>query len=247
MTKKLCLILVFSLVTSGVFSFFYFSSINQTIDFAVQDMSPSSNGGILSLNLQTLAAPISSGTSVLFPGILTKAFSPSTIFALSLATVVIDRKTEEKAPKLRDVIVLEIYENPGIHLRELQRNVGCAMGALQYHLRNLEQCNDIMSVKVGNSKHFFASDYSPDDQVLKLSALSRNPTIRTILSEVFEKGRVTQAELSRTMSLDKSLISYYTGTLLDAEILNTVRVFGRERPLILSEWAHTTIQNLALV
>ncbi len=236
-----------SLVTSGVLSFFYFNSLGQTIDFAVEDMSPSLNGGMITLDLQSLAAPISGGTSILFPGAMNKVFSPSTIFTLSLATVVIDRKTEEKAPKLRDVIVLEILENPGIHLRELQRLVGCAMGALQYHLRNLEESKEITSVKVGNSKHFFASDYSSNDQVLELSALARNPTIKTILGEVFEKGRVTQAELSRTMSLDKSLISYYTGTLLDAEILNTVRVFGRERPLVLTEWAHTTIQNLALV
>lgn len=245
--KKLYLILVLSLVTSGVLSFFYFSSLNNTIDFAVQDMSSSTNNGILSLDMHSLAAPISSGTSILFPGVLTRAFSPSTIFTLSLATVVIDRKAEEKAPKLRDIIIFEILQNPGIHLRELQRSVECAMGALQYHLRNLEQSNDIISIKVGNSKHFFAADFSSNEQVLKLSALSRNPTIKTILGEVFEKGRVTQAELSRTMSLDKSLISYYTGSLLDAEILNTVRVFGRERPLVLTEWAHSTIQNMALV
>lgn len=245
--RKLYLILVLSLVTSGVLSFFYFNSFDQAIDFAVKDASPGAGGIILTLDLKALAAPVSSGTSVLFPGLLTKAFSPSTIFALSIGTVAIDRKSDEKSPKLRDTVVMEIFQNPGIHLRELQRSVGCAMGALQYHLRNLEECKEIVSVKVGNSKHFFASEYSPDDQVLKLSALSRNPTIRTILGEVLEKGRVTQAELSRTMSLDKSLVSYYTGTLLDAEILSTVRVFGRERPLVLNEWAHTTIQNLALV
>ena len=122
--KKLYLILVLSLVTSGILSFFYFNSLNNTIDFAVQDMSPSTDNYFLSLDIHSLAAPVSSGTSVLFPGVFTKAFSPSTIFALSLATVVIDRKTDEKAPKLRDIIVFEILQNPGIHLRELQRSVG---------------------------------------------------------------------------------------------------------------------------
>jgi len=245
--RKLCMILVFSLVTSGVLSFFYFNAFSQNFDFAVQDVSSSTPTSLISLDLHALAAPISSGTSILFPGAFLNGFTPSTIFTLATGTVVMERKSDEKSPKLRDIIGMEIMSNPGIHLRELQRLVGCAMGALQYHLRNLEDSNDIKSIRVGNSKHFFASDYSGDAQVLKLSALSRNPTIQGILGEILEKGRVTQAELSRTMSMDKSLISYYTGTLVNADILNTVRVFGRERPLILSEWAHSTLTNLALV
>jgi hypothetical protein len=220
---------------------------NQTIDFVAQDMSSNSSIDFIKVDFDVLMNPVSSGTSVLFPGAIIKGFTPSSIFTLTVATVVIDRKSDEKAPKLKDVIEMEILDNPGIHLRELQRSVGCAMGALQYHLHNLEESYDIVSLKVGNSKHFFTSGYSDDDQVLRLCALSRNPTIHMMLGEILEKGRVTQAELSRTMSIDKSLISYYTGTLLDAEVLNIVRVFGRERPLVLSEWAHSTLTNLALV
>ncbi|MFW9907104.1 MAG: winged helix-turn-helix transcriptional regulator [Candidatus Thorarchaeota archaeon] len=245
--KKLLLVLVLSLVTSGIVSFFIFNTFSTNADMAVRDLSLSMGENQVTLDLQILSAPFSSGTSVLFPGILTEVFSPSTIFTLAIGTVVIDRRGEERAPKLRDTILSEIQQNPGIHLRELQRLVGCAMGALQYHLRYLESDGEVTSTKVGNSKHFFPSDYSSSDDVLKVSAMSRNPTIRTILSEVMSKGRVTQAELSRTMSLDKSLISYYTSSLLKADVLNTVRVFGRERPLVMSEWAHSIIQNMALV
>jgi DNA-binding MarR family transcriptional regulator len=224
-----------------------FNTMYSSVDFAVQDLSLSTGNSSVTLDIHILAAPISSGTAVFFPGLATKAFSPSTIFALALGTVVMDRRSEEQTPKLRDVVLSEIDQNPGIHLRELQRTVSCAMGALQYHVRNLEAEGQVISIKVGNAKHFFMVDYSSDEQTLKLSALTRNPTIRTILGEVITQGRVTQAELSRTMSLDKSLISYYTGSLLKAEVLNTVRVFGRERPLVLTDWAQSVIQNMALV
>ncbi|MFW9849006.1 MAG: winged helix-turn-helix transcriptional regulator [Candidatus Thorarchaeota archaeon] len=245
--KKLLLMLVLGLVSSGVASYFFFNTLPIGANFAVQDLSVSAGNNQLILDIQILATPISSGTSVLFPGLATKAFSPSTIFTLALGTVVMDRKSEERTPKLREIILSEIDLNPGIHLRELQRTVDCAMGALQYHVKHLEAENKIVSHKVGNAKHFFITDYSSDEQVLTLSAMARNPTIRTILSEVMDQGRVTQAELSRTMSLDKSLISYYTGSLLKAEVLNTIRVFGRERPLVLADWAHSIIQNMALV
>ncbi len=243
--KKLYVVIVIALFTYGLLSF-YFNSMNQFVDFAIPDESPQSHSTVAIMDLHILSAPLSSGTSIILPETILDPFTTTSILTLFLANVVIDRRSGDKPLKLKDIIINEILLNPGIHLRELQRSVGCAMGALQYHLKNLEG-SEIVSVKVGNSKHFFVSGYSSDDRDLKLSALSRNPTIKAILAEVFTKGRVTQAELSRTISVDKSLISYYTGNLIDAGILTTVRVFGRERPLVLTEWAHNTIAGLSLV
>ncbi|MHA2192625.1 MAG: winged helix-turn-helix transcriptional regulator, partial [Candidatus Thorarchaeota archaeon] len=60
-------------------------------------------------------------------------------------------------------------------------------------------------------------------------------------------GRITQAELSRTLSVDKSLVSYYVSGLVDADILKTIRVFGREKPLVISDWARSSIISLGLL
>jgi predicted transcriptional regulator len=144
-------------------------------------------------------------------------------------------------------VVDEIAANPGIHLRELHRSLGCAMGALQYHLKHLEKDGLVSSLRNGNSRHFYSQDITPDEEIMRLMALARNPTIASILDEVLTKGRVTQAELSRTLLLDKSLISYYVSSLLKADVLNTVRVFGRERPVIMSSWASSVLLKLALV
>lgn len=248
-SKKLLMLLVVALIGTGAVSFFLFNTVHSSPDLSVSDLdlvTITSNNHV-TVNATILSAPISGGTTVLFPNVYTKIFSPATIFSLMIGTVVMDRRDGDRSPKLREVVVSEIDEHPGVHLRELQRTIGCAMGALQYHVRHLESSGEIVSCKLGNAKHFFASDYSSEEQVLKLTALSRNPTVRTILSEIVDQGRVTQAELSRTMSLDKSLISYYTNNLLKEDVLSVVRVFGRERPLILSDWAHSIIQSMALV
>ncbi len=190
---------------------------------------------------------MSGGTAVLIPGFTTKLYTPSCIFILAVGTVSISRRDEKSQQKLRDRVIDEIASNPGIHLRELRRYLGCAMGALQYHLKHLERDGYITSLKNGNSRHFFLPEFSDNEQILRLTAVSRNPTVASILFECMRNGRVTQAELSRTLSLDKSLVSYYISNLLSVGVLNTIRVFGREKPMILASWAHSALTNFALV
>ncbi len=163
-----------------------------------------------------------------------------------IGTVAIDARSEEPQ-SLRERIIATIGENPGIHLRELLRNVGCAMGALQYHLKHLEKNGVVVSIRSGNSKHFFPSGFSSDTKVMRLAAMLRNPTIRAIIEECQQAGRVTQADLSRTLSLDKSLVSYYANSLVKAGFLKTIPVFGRERPLALTDFTIDTLSEFGLM
>jgi len=247
LAKKAVFMLSMTLMISGFVSIFLVSQNSIGPSIAVQESSLSNGFNPVTIDFDMLFGPMSFGTSVLFPSVHTTAFTPSTFFSLAVGTVVVDRRSEKHEPRLRDRVVNGIEMNPGIHLRELQRYIGCAMGALQYHVKHLETDGLIVSIRTGNSKHFFMSDFAQDDNVLTLTALSRNPTIQSILLEIVEKGRVTQADLSRTLELDKSLISYYSSALVKADVLNIVRVFGRERPVILSEWASSAIMDLALV
>jgi len=170
----------------------------------------------------------------------------SSLSALTIGTVAVNRRND-RTLRLRDRVVVEIAANPGIHLRELLRNIGCAMGALQYHLKNLEHDGVIVSVRNGNAKHFFLSDFSDNDDVLRLAAMLRNPTIRAIVLQCGAAGQVTQADLSRSLSIDKSLVSYYVNSLLSAGFLKAIRVFGREKPLTLTEGAASALQELGVV
>jgi predicted transcriptional regulator len=186
------------------------------------------------------------GTSVVSLDILSSSIMPGSLI-LALGTISLERRDQERLEKLRDRVVDEISTYPGIHLRELHRSIGCAMGALQYHLNNLESEGIIISVRNGNARHLFLNGYSSEDHVLRLAAFTRNPTIHSILQECVSNGRITQAELSRALSVDKSLVSYYVSGLVDSDILHTIRVFGREKPLVLSEWARNSIISLGLL
>jgi hypothetical protein len=182
----------------------------------------------------------SGGTNVAWSDALFTAFDIG-CFIFAIGTVSIDRREDRRLQKLRDRVLDEVTTNPGIHLRELHRIIGCAMGALQYHLRFLEQDGLVISLRHGNVRHLFAPDYSSDKNVMLLTALARNPTIGSILNECAANGLTTQAVISRTLDVDKSLISYYISGLLDADILRSVKVFGREKPVLLTDWARTAI------
>ena len=182
----------------------------------------------------------SGGTNIAWSDVIFTAIETG-FMALALGTVSIERREDRRLQKLRDRILFEVSDNPGIHLRELHRIIGCAMGALQYHLKFLEQEGLVVSLRYGNVRHIFLNDYSSDENVLRLTAIARNPTMGQILSECAKNGQTTQAEISRTLEVDKSLISYYISGLLKADILRTVKVFGREKPVILTDWARTVI------
>ncbi|MCF2136033.1 MAG: winged helix-turn-helix transcriptional regulator [Candidatus Thorarchaeota archaeon] len=209
----------------------------------IQDLSFS---GSLSNPVETFGMSLGIGTMAVVQGGTTGFHSMALSgIPLVLGTVAVEKRSE-KQTSLRCRIVNEISENPGIHLRELLRNVGCAMGALQYHLKNLEQAGVVVSIRNGNSKHFFMADFSSNPQVMQLAALLRNPTIHAIIDECKANGRVTQAHLSRMLSIDKSLISYYATALIDSGFLKIIPVFGRERPLTLTDYALSALGELGV-
>jgi predicted transcriptional regulator len=182
----------------------------------------------------------SGGTNIAWSDAIFTAIETG-FMALAIGTVSLERREDRRLQKLRDRIVFEVAENPGIHLRELHRIIGCAMGALQYHLKFLEQEGQVVSLRYGNVRHIFLNEYSSDENVMRLTAIARNPTVGQILTECAKNGQTTQAQISRTLEIDKSLISYYISGLLKADILRIVKVFGREKPVILTDWARTVI------
>ena len=236
-----------TLVMTGLVSVILLSTQPGSAEMSVQDVTIPAVNEFGFTNFSLAMSSISGGTIALFTPNNFGTMTVYGLFAVAVGTVSLDRRSQEKSNTLRDQIQDWISENPGIHLRELQRCLGCAMGALQYHIYQLVDDHEIVFIKNGNTKHFFKSDFSDDAQVMLLTAMMRNPTVQSIVSECSSTDRITQAELSRNLELDKSLVSYYISHLLKADILDTIRVFGREKPLILNEWASNTINGLGLL
>lgn len=254
-TKKLIVGLSFVLITWGVFGIALSESGFMFVDSSTQDLSFAMNDNYAVHTIDYALSIVSSGTinvtldAFVWAGIGTLDFWTHwvsdtldiSLMALIIGTISIERERDRRILKLRDRIAEEIGANPGIHLRELHRSIGCAMGALQYHLKSLEDEGVVKSLRAGNVRHVFPQGYSDDNRILLLTALARNPTVGAILSECMNNGQTTQAEISRILDVDKSLISYYTSSLLKSDILRTVKVFGREKPVILTDWARTAL------
>jgi len=78
-------------------------------------------------------------------------------------------------------------------------------------------------------------------------AVVRNPVMNSIIVQCMASGRTTQADLSRLLSMDKSLVSYYVGQLIRADMLSIIRVFGREKPLVVADWVRSTLSSTGLM
>ena len=259
-TKRILIGLSFMLITWGLIGVALSSSGFGGLNLIAQDIPDAANDNqaaldlgnfelgytlsIVSTELVNITADVIAwsgmGTKSLWTSWMTKSLDLGFV-ALIIGTVSIERTKDKRVLKLRDRIADEVAANPGVHLRELHRTIGCAMGALQYHLTNLENDGEIVSLRAGNVRHIFPPGYSTEERVLLLTALARNPTVGSILTECMKNGQTTQAEISRDLDVDKSLISYYTSTLLKADILRSIKVFGREKPVILTDWARTTL------
>ena len=259
--RRAILVLCLALLGSSIVGLVLFGFGSGSEPLIVQDVSHSSSAvpvlsdldmpgswlkNTTSVALELALHAVEFGTSVVWSDGLFQSIATGSLL-LVIGTVSIERKEHERPQKLRDRILDMISNCPGIHLRELHRNIGCAMGALQYHLNNLENDDIVVSMRNGNARHLYLQGFCDDEQVLRLTSLSRNPTVQLVLSECMANGRITQAELSRTLSLDKSLVSYYVSSLVKNDILRVVRVFGRERPLILSDWARISLSSFGLL
>jgi hypothetical protein len=241
-TRKAIVLLPLLLFFSGMLSIYL---LQLGWGFQVPSIQPSSTAtpAVQDADAGVLTAPARAGTSVMLgTGVMTSQNGQFAVI-VAVGTVIAEAGAQERTSRLRERISDEVSSSPGIHLRELHRNLGCAMGALQYHLRQLEQQGSITSVKSGNTRHFFPSEFSRDEQVLRLTALVRNPIVSSIVMSCLANGRTTQADLSRLLSMDKSLVSYYVSHLIDAKVLNTVRVFGREKPLVVSDWVKCALSG----
>jgi predicted transcriptional regulator len=117
-----------------------------------------------------------------------------------------------------------VTANPGKYLRELQRDLGMAMGALEYHLDYLER-HGLVNVLHGSNKRFFPTQMNADDRRL-LSHL-RETLPRRVLVLLIERGRRSKSELLAALDVAPSTLNYHLKRLEGADLVRSARE-GRE-------------------
>jgi predicted transcriptional regulator len=112
-----------------------------------------------------------------------------------------------------------IASHPGVHLREICRELGLAMGAVQYHVRRLERDGRISSLRRGLYKFFYPANLFGARQRDVLSVLSLDRP-RELLLNIIEHPGSTQEALAGATNVSQPTVSWHLKRLIDLRIVD---------------------------
>lgn len=111
-----------------------------------------------------------------------------------------------------------ITSHPGVHLREICRTLGLAMGDVQYHVLRLERDGRIHSMRRGLYKFFYAANLFGERQRDVLSVLSLERP-RELLLNMIEHPESTQEALARSTKVSQPTVSWHLKRLVGLGIV----------------------------
>ena len=111
-----------------------------------------------------------------------------------------------------------ISSHPGVHLREICRALGLAMGDVQYHIRRLERDGRITSTRRGLYKFFYPANLFGEKQREVLSVLSLDRP-RELLLNIVEHPGSTQEGLALATGVSQATVSWHLKRLVDLGIV----------------------------
>ncbi|MHA1995283.1 MAG: hypothetical protein ACW97Z_12135 [Candidatus Hodarchaeales archaeon] len=113
-----------------------------------------------------------------------------------------------------------ITNTPGITLRGITRTANIAMGSVQYWVKILEQENEIDSLPLGKSRHFFDLKQQWTAEAKLLYSLTQNKRILEILQCLNDNPSITtQKDICINLDIHRALLSYYIKILKNHNIL----------------------------
>lgn len=136
-------------------------------------------------------------------------------------SVVSDGGSQQPEGNATDRILLFIQENPSCHLRRIKKELGLAMGTVQYHLDRLEKAGKITSQRHSLHKYYFAAGF-PENEKQLLEVLS-NETAREILMFIVERKSPTQTEIGEHVGIAPPSVSWHIKHLEDSKIIDEIR------------------------
>ena len=114
-----------------------------------------------------------------------------------------------------------VRDNPGIHMRGLERETGMAMGTLRYQLRYLEKHGLIVERKEGRMVTYYLSEGKNivDAQDKGYLAILRQEIPRLIVLHLMMNPNSTHGDLKPHFKISPSTLSYHLKKLTESEII----------------------------
>lgn len=131
---------------------------------------------------------------------------------------------------LRAEVLAFVERYPGVHAREVERQMGLTNRLGAYHLDALAEEGVLVRVDKGGYVRYFPREtqarLTPRD--LSLVCLLRHPPALQIVLLLLSEGEMTPGAMSDRLALARPSVSYHLKALLEQDVL-AVRVEGRER------------------
>ena len=151
------------------------------------------------------------------------------------------RQPEGSINATQQEILDYISKHPGVHLRQICRELNLAMGNVQYHAYRLERAGRISSARRGFYRFYYPAALFGEKQRDVLSVLSLG-TPRELLLHLINKPDSSQDELARGVGVSQPTVSWHLKRLVDLGIVEkqqagrsvTYRLVGESAPEIAS-------------
>lgn len=145
--------------------------------------------------------------------ITSRQWSNSATPAFSTASSSPRRPYDDNEREVTQIRILEyVTSHPGVHLRQICRELGLTIGDVQYHIRRLEIDGRINSVRRGLYKFFYPTILFGDKQKDVLSILTLD-TPRELLLHIIEKPGSSQDELARATGVSQPTVYWHVKRL----------------------------------
>lgn len=138
---------------------------------------------------------------------------------------------------MRQDILETVQESPGIHFREVQREVGCSSTTLNYHLESME----LRERQFHGYRRFYPSEV-PEELERPLAAM--NHDVRGSMLCEIKDGGVSQKELVKGLDLSKSTVSSHVKVLKQDGVIKE-EPDGRSKKLYPSEKSLEALERYA--
>ncbi|MEZ5335743.1 MAG: winged helix-turn-helix transcriptional regulator [Methanolobus sp.] len=120
-----------------------------------------------------------------------------------------------------------IRSSPGIHLRELERSLGIAVGSLQYHLHYMQKKNLISAQKDEQFIRYFVKNKELNESDRIIMSFLRKKACRHILMALMEYPGRNNKDISSAVDLAPSTVSWHLKKMVSSGVMKK-HVNGRE-------------------
>ena len=126
----------------------------------------------------------------------------------------------EEPLSIRQRVLKHIRSHPGIHLWMVCRDLGLAVGDVQYHVDRLEKEGVVKSSRRGLYKRFYAGGLFGEKEGLILGALAQK-TPRELILSLLESPGESQEDLAESLGLSPPSVSWNMNRLIQLGLVES--------------------------